>query len=278
MLKSILVGLDGSSYTTRAVTLGIQWAQAHDACLIGMGIVDEPGVRQGEALPIGAGMFKEHRDQVKLEKLQRKVERELEKFGKECKKAKVRYKLLEEVGVPYEEILRDSQRYDLILLGQQTYFEYDDDEEYPGKTIHEVVKNSSRPVLTVPKRLTEGDSIAVAFDGSLQAAHALQFCQLLDIYPDTPVHILTIHDEEEEGALIADRAVEYLTYHEREVIPHVLPEKGSVGETLLKQARKLKAQVLVMGAYGESRLSSFFFGSVTKTVLKKATMPLLLSH
>jgi nucleotide-binding universal stress UspA family protein len=45
MLKSVLIGLDGSDYSTAAVELGIRWAKQFDALLVGLGIIDEPTIR-----------------------------------------------------------------------------------------------------------------------------------------------------------------------------------------------------------------------------------------
>ena len=57
MLKSILVGLDGSPSSAAAVELGIQWAKRFNALLVGLGIVDEATIRTPEAEPIGGRLL-----------------------------------------------------------------------------------------------------------------------------------------------------------------------------------------------------------------------------
>ncbi len=52
----------------------------------------------------------------------------------------------------------------------------------------------------------------------------------------------------------------------------------SVGETLLASADSLGADLIVMGAYGHSRLRQTIFGGVTRDVLAAARVPVLLSH
>ena len=49
-------------------------------------------------------------------------------------------------------------------------------------------------------------------------------------------------------------------------------------EVILEQARQLGARLLVMGAYGQPAIREFFFGSVTRTVLKESPVPLFLYH
>jgi nucleotide-binding universal stress UspA family protein len=122
MLKSILIGLDGSAYSTAAVELGIHWARRFDALLVGLGVIDEPTIRGPEPVPLGGVYYKRHRDDVRMHEAQVKVEQFLERFTLRCTEAGVPSKLLEDIGLPWEQILVEAQRYDLILLGQQTYF------------------------------------------------------------------------------------------------------------------------------------------------------------
>jgi len=51
-----------------------------------------------------------------------------------------------------------------------------------------------------------------------------------------------------------------------------------VGRLLLSQAAAFDANLVVMGAYGHSHLSQWVFGSVTRTVLREAGLPVLMSR
>ena len=53
---------------------------------------------------------------------------------------------------------------------------------------------------------------------------------------------------------------------------------GDVGHILLSRAADFGADLLVMGAYGHSHLSEWMFGGVTRTVLREAGLPVLLSR
>jgi nucleotide-binding universal stress UspA family protein len=55
------------------------------------------------------------------------------------------------------------------------------------------------------------------------------------------------------------------------------PEIGA-GDFLLNRAADLSADLLVVGAYGHSRLREMFLGGVTRTLLQQMTVPVLLSH
>lgn len=54
MLRSILIGLDGSEDGGSARELALRWARQWDALLIGVTVVDEPGI-----LSSGPALFEE---------------------------------------------------------------------------------------------------------------------------------------------------------------------------------------------------------------------------
>ncbi len=274
MLKSILVGLDGSAYSTSAVELGIRWARQFDALLVALGVIDEPTISRAEMVPLGASSFKQHRDEVVLARARREVEQFLEQFALRCAEAGVASKLLEDVGMPYDQILLEAQRYDLILLGQRTYFHFATEDD-PCETLKKVLKSTPRPVVTVPEKLGDGTRVVIAYDGSLQAARALQAFQVSGLADSQEVHVVTVGDNRIEAARHADRAVEFLRFHDIKAQPHGL-EAAPAGEVILDQARQLDARLLVMGAYGQPTLREFFLGSVTRTALKTSTIPLFL--
>lgn len=57
-----------------------------------------------------------------------------------------------------------------------------------------------------------------------------------------------------------------------------LPATTKAGEALLIQAFAMRADLLVMGAWGHSRMSELILGGATRHVLKHAPLPVLLSH
>ena len=60
MLRSIVVGLDGSAYSAAAVALGIRWAQRSGAVLVGLGIIDAPTMCKPQPVPLGGSAYQVH--------------------------------------------------------------------------------------------------------------------------------------------------------------------------------------------------------------------------
>jgi nucleotide-binding universal stress UspA family protein len=226
MLRSILVGLDGSPCSGGAIELGLDWARRFNALLVGVGVVDEPAIRRPAMMPIGGSSFKEHADEALLRRATLRVEQILEAFALRCVEAGVPSKLLEVVGDPAEQILREAQRYDLLLLGTQTHFHFST-QETPCETLTKVLHSTPRPVVAAPEKLGNGGCVVVAYDGSLQAARALRAFQCTGLGTLLPVHVLCISDDHVEAARHTDRAVEFLGFHDINATPHAVPRDCS---------------------------------------------------
>src|SRR2546427_7643591 len=80
---------------------------------------------------------------------------------------------------------------------------------------------------------------------------------------------------QEPGADIA----RHLARHGAQVEVRRLSSRGEdVGRLLLSQAAGFGADLVVMGAYGHSHLSEWIFGGGTRTVLREAAVPVLMSR
>ena len=284
MLRSILVGLDGSDYSKSAIEAGIYLARKTGALLVGLGVVDEPTIRDAEPSLLGGGVpYAEpvlYRDRIASAR--REVELFLGQFSTRCADAGVAFKVLEDVGTPHAQIELQAQRYDLILLGQQTRFHFETHAGYDD-TVHRVLKNSPRPVITVPARLrlnpdAPRHTVLVAFDGSLQAARALQAFQNSGLAGVLPTVVTTIAPQRDHAARIAERAIDYLRFHDikAEALPIVSQDAPS--HALLAAAHEHKSVLIVMGGYGQPILREFFLGSVTRSLLAESPVPLFLYH
>jgi nucleotide-binding universal stress UspA family protein len=280
MLRSILVGLDGSEYSRNAVEVGIYLARKSGALLVGMGVVDEPTIREAEPQLIAAGVpYAEpvlYRERVS--KARREVETFLSQFTLRCADAGVAAKVLEDEGLPHERIELQAQRYDLIILGQRTRFHFETQEGYDD-TVRRVLKDSPRPVVAVPERMSfnseePGRTILVAYDGSLQAARALQAFQGSGLAGMLPIVVVSVAPEQGGAARCAERAVEYLRFHDIRAEAQPIAANDDPAKVLLSAAETHKAAMIVMGGYGQPTLREFFLGSVTRRLVGESPVPL----
>ena len=139
---------------------------------------------------------------------------------------------------------------------------------------------SRTPVLALPDAMALAvplGVVCIAWDGGDEAAHALRAAVPL-LQGGAAVHVLTVLTEKAEGFPPTD-AMRYLARHDIKAELHELPRGASIEETLATAAAQLGAQLMVMGAYGHSRVREFLFGGVTRYFLEEPTAPpLLLAH
>lgn len=275
MARSILVGLDGSAVSASATELGIRWAKQSNALLVGLGIIDEPEILQPISVPPGATAYEQRRNRALMAEARRKVESYLEQFALRCAEAGVSSKVLEDVGLPADQILLEAQRYDLVMLGQQTYFAFETQAE-ADRTLYQVLRHSPRPVVAVPERPAEGAAVVVAYDGRVGAARALQAFQAVLSRAGQEVHVVSVFPEHLQAARCGSRAVDFLDFHQIQARLHAIGSTEPAAEVILKQARERGAGLIVMGAYGQPGWKELLFGSVTRTVLRDSRVPLFL--
>jgi nucleotide-binding universal stress UspA family protein len=94
------------------------------------------------------------------------------------------------------------------------------------------------------------------------------------------VHILTIlHEKEGAVSGLGIEPARHLKMHGIEAKVDEIDAKGAaIGVVLEKHVKSLPADLLVMGAYGHSRIREFLLGGATQSVLSAPPVPVLLSH
>ncbi|PEQ14205.1 universal stress protein UspA [Novosphingobium sp. PC22D] len=116
----------------------------------------------------------------------------------------------------------------------------------------------------------------IGWDGGEEAAFALR-CALPILTLCDSVEMVTI--TEKTGGFPATDALRYLSRHGIHAELEELARRGSTEETLEVAVAKSGAQLLVMGAYGKSRMREFLFGGVTAYFLgKEGDLALLMAH
>jgi len=154
---------------------------------------------------------------------------------------------------------------------------------FPPSTVRRVLKNSPRPVIAVPARLNiklddPGRTILVAYDGSLQAARALQAFQTSGLAGVAPTIVVSVSSEQLEASRAAERAIDYLRQHDIKAEAHPVTTDKATAPVLLEAAAAHKSVLIVIGGYGKPILLEFFMGSVTRTLLAESPVPLFLYH
>lgn len=183
----------------------------------------------------------------------------------------------EENADPARGLSKNSALVDIIVLSSASQ---DKDNALPLRILGDVLFNATAPVIVQPDDMKKFDACGpalVAWNGSFEAGNALRAAvPLLKMASD--VHILTV-EEDKDHDLPQLAASEYLAYHGIKSEIHSPPAGNApVDATLLAEAKNVKAEYIVMGAYGHSRAREFLFGGVTRNLFKNCHIPLVVSH
>lgn len=170
---------------------------------------------------------------------------------------------------------------DLVVIGQKH-------PETPSGVGEEFQRSApvsvGRPVLVVPyafERRPVGQRVLVAWNASREAARAVSDALPL-LKRAAQVHVVAFQPKisggghgEEPGADIGL----YLARHGVKVTASAYENpQGDIGAQLLSRAFDLSVDLIVMGAWGHSRLREYILGGVTRTLLESMTVPVLMSH
>ena len=186
---------------------------------------------------------------------------------------------VEERGRQVDVIKRRGRLADLIAVAKP-----DRDRNLGFNTLKAALFNSGRPVLMCPPGAADtsgapealGARVALAWNGSAEAARALSQCMGILRHADM-VWILSNGEDAGPGTS-ADDLAGYLALHGISAAFERFAAERRIGRELLSGCAALGADMLLMGAYGDSHERETVFGGNTQTVVDTATMPVLFNH
>jgi nucleotide-binding universal stress UspA family protein len=189
---------------------------------------------------------------------------------------------VELVGMdPITAIVEHGRAADLIVASQS-----DPDWEMSGffDAPERLALESGRPVLVVPYAGTFGEigkRIMVAWSGKREGARAV-FDALPLLKTADAVTLLCVVGADadgESGQLPGAGIAASLARHDVKVtIQKTVADEIGVADEVLARLADQGSDLLVMGAYGHSRLREMVFGGVTRHILRHMTVPTLMSH
>ena len=146
-------------------------------------------------------------------------------------------------------------------------------------TLEAALFESGRPILMAPPTApaTLGNTVVIAWNGSDETARAAHYARPF-LERARRVIVLTV----ESGMVPGPSGEQVALWLRRNGIAAEAitapPDRRSPGETILAQSAALGCDLLVKGAYTQSRLRQMIFGGATSYILSKATLPVLLAH
>jgi nucleotide-binding universal stress UspA family protein len=279
MVKSILLPTDGSEYSRTALEYGIYIAKKLDAGLAGLHVIDIK-VLQGPVLNdicSFASLLPGPEFFSFIEgALETRADTILREFRERCEKEGLKPEGRKATGIIDEEIVREGQNFDLIVLAQRG-------EHYPlsrsallGSTAEAVVRKSAKPVLVTPAVFREIESIGIAYDGSPPADRALRMAAELSDRARWPLTVLIVTDNPKLSADLSGRAETALD--DCQIDRDTIVLGGKEEKEILKFIEEGSVELLLMGTHGHSRFKELLLGSTTSHVIRKSRIPVLVTR
>jgi len=146
-------------------------------------------------------------------------------------------------------------------------------------TIEAALFESGRPILIAPPSPPKqiGENILIAWNCSTEQARTTAFALPL-LRQASRVVVLTVTGGTVPGPS-GEQIARYLRQHgvQSDCIT-VAPGGRSTGEVILAEAAERQCDLLIKGAYTQSRLSQMIFGGATRHILANASLPVLMAH
>lgn len=276
--KTILVNCDTSPTTEKRIELASEIAQKNEAHLVGL------FVRANVVLPayMEAGIGP---DLIVLQEKRGKEQSAAAKaiFERVAQRMGGSYEWRDTGGDVYDQTSMQARYSDLVVMGQFNP-ELDDPDIIPDLA-ETVMMDSGRPVLVLPyigvKGKVMGGHVLVGWNVSREASRAV-VDSLPFLKAASAVTVLAVNPKsgarghgEQPGADVA----QFLARHGVKVTAsYTVADDIDAGDALLSRAADVNADMMVLGAYGHSRLREMVIGGVTRKVLGTMTVPVLFSH
>jgi nucleotide-binding universal stress UspA family protein len=143
-----------------------------------------------------------------------------------------------------------------------------------GSNLERVVRSSTRPVLVASRSYVPFERFVIAFDGGKSANRAVDFVATSDLLKGMKASVLSVGADTSENRSRLDAPARRLKEAGFEVEAHLLP--GDPDDVIKAHVEANGIGLLVMGAYGHSRIRSLVIGSTTEAMVRRCKVPVLM--
>ena len=278
--RSILVHLDGGSHAAARIAYAGALALQFDAQLQGLAPTGWAVIPPDGISIAGLEAYQQSAMRTLMDQAESCVTRFKEQtaamgVGKVCAKV--------EVGYDGEAMTAAARYCDVTVVTR-----IDAHPQKPPQSPHmpeDVLMGSGRPVLVLPCLGSHAppppSRVLLAWNGSREAARAAHDALPL-LRKAGRVDVVTFSASEEghrqpTGPANADVGI-WLAEHGVHAEVTRVPTRLNAGEAILESAGVMRADLIVAGGYGHSRLGEAVFGGATRVLMRSSPVPVLLSH
>ncbi len=145
-----------------------------------------------------------------------------------------------------------------------------------GANVDRIVRSSSKPCLVTPAEFNPIQRILLAYDGSTTGKKILKFLAISPSFQNLEIHLLTVAKDSSDKAATArlneaEQSLKRVSYK-----PVCSLKIGESEKVISEYIAEQDINLLLMGAYGHSRIRHLVIGSTTAQLLRSINIPLIL--
>ncbi len=184
--------------------------------------------------------------------------------------------LIHETGFLVDTIQAYEHQVELVILGRQGE-SGDVPTGHVGANVESIVRGSDHPCLVTAGRFESMERLLLAYDGSPSCQKMLQYLLLSPLFKGLELHILSVGKGEERHSMETHLAAAKQQAITAGFAPICTLETGSHPESAIAAYEvENNIDLLLMGAYGHSRVHQVMLGSTTQKILQKSKTSVML--
>lgn len=281
-MSTILACTDGSQYAASVYQYAAWVASKTGAAVQVLHVIEREEVAKGTDLTgnigfdAGAELMEEL---VKLDEAHSRVARlrgkaVLEDAAKQLSEAGVAdVKVVQRHGSLVETLDEFEEGAELLVIGKRGEH-VDFAKGHLGSNLERVARSAKIPVLVASRAFKPIERFMIALDGGASSLKAVHFVASQAMLKGAECHLVAVGKEGSELARELDAAVTGLKGAGFEVRGDLL--QGDAEEVIAGEVEKRGVDLLLMGAYGHSRIRQLVIGSTTTSIIRTCQVPVLL--
>ena len=268
-MKSILT-MAWTAEDPAAFDLAAKLAKSFGARLVGLeppsyGVMSMAWADAGMGAPIGGGLAEDAEERQRVAAVKQAFDARAMGLTSEWRAA-------DDSGPTAIGII--GRAYDLIVMPQPGALP-----KMPESVFETALFDSGRPVLVVPPRFSGivGKKILFAWNGSTESARAISLAMPVLARAES-IDVLSVDGAMVPGPSSSEIADSLRSHGLNVTSQHIKPGTRSAGQTIVDTAIAGGCDLIVKGAYTQSRLRQMIFGGMTRHLIMHSPLPVLFSY
>jgi nucleotide-binding universal stress UspA family protein len=185
-----------------------------------------------------------------------------------------RVSFFHETGLLVDVIADYAERADLVLMGKRGE-NVNFATEHLGSMLERVLRTLKKPCLVTNRTFKACESVVLAYDGGESCRKALDFLADHPLFKDLELHVVVcVEGHKETEATDHLKEVEE-ELHKAGYLPKCQVLSGTVESAIADYVKHAGIDLLIVGAYGHSRIRELLIGSTTTELLRRCHVPVL---